>query len=100
MTVLVGGPDGSVAAQQGCARALFAGKTERARKQPVDEPFEPHRDFHELSAEARRDAIDHSAAHHRLADAAALAPRRPMTEQIGRSPPTDNDWDSSGRLKE
>ena len=58
-------------------------KPSAAVEQPVDEPFEPDRDLDEAAAEALCNAVDHRAAHHRLADAAARFPRRAMIEQIG-----------------
>ena len=55
--VLVGGPDRSVPLEERGAGAFFAGKTERAAAEPLDEPFESDRRFDQLAVQlsSRRD---------------------------------------------
>ena len=67
---------------KGCARALFAAEAKRAVEQAVHEPLEANRHLVELPAKLRGDAIDHLAAHHRLADRRFLAPLRPVLEEV------------------
>ena len=68
--------------QERRARALLAAEAERAVEQAVHEPLEADRHFVERPAELRGDAIDHLAADHRLADRRAVAPLRPVLEEV------------------
>ena len=81
--VLVGGPDGPVAAQERGPGALLAAEAERAVQQPVHEPLEPDRDLVQPPAQVGRHPVDHRAGDHRLADPDPLAPVAPAAEQVG-----------------
>src|SRR5688500_2124143 len=80
--ILVGAPRAPVAAQERRARALFPAEAERAVDQTVDEPLEPDRHLDEPSAEHRRDAVDHAAAHDGLAHASLRRPARAPLEEV------------------
>ena len=62
--------------------ALFAAEAKRTVKQAVREPLEPNRNFVELSAELRCDAINPQAAHHYFAYRRLFAPLWPMLEEV------------------
>ena len=64
------------------SRALFAAEAKRTVEQAIDEPLEADRHLVELPAKLRGDAIDHLAAHHRLADRRFLAPLRPVLKEV------------------
>src|ERR1700722_6290094 len=66
--VLVGGPDGSVAAEKRRAGGFFADETERAVEEASDKPLEPDGHFIHFSFHRRGDAINDAAADERLAD--------------------------------
>src|SRR5208337_5461581 len=65
--VLVRRPGAPIDPQEGRARTLFPAEAERTVEQAIHEPLEADRHLVELTAELRRDAIDHLAADHRLA---------------------------------
>src|SRR3954466_12677609 len=72
--VLVGAPDGSVAAEEACARAFFASETEGSGEESVDEPFEADGDFDDFAAEGCGDAVDNAAADEGLSDGGGFGP--------------------------
>ena len=80
--VLVGRPRRAVEAQERGARALLAAEAQRAVEQPAHEVLEADRHLDERPADPGRHAIDHAAAHDRLADRRVRAPARPVAEQI------------------
>jgi hypothetical protein len=64
------------------ARALFPAEAKRAVEQAINEPLETNRHLVELPAKFRGDAINHLAAHHRLADRRFLAPLRSVLKKV------------------
>ena len=81
--VLVGGPDRAVTPQKRRARAFLAAKAKRAVEQPVHEPLEADRDFHQAATQVGGDAVDHGTGDERLADRGLGAPAGAVAEQIG-----------------
>ena len=57
-------------------------KPSEPSSKPVDEPLEADRHLVQLPAELGGNAIDHLAAHQRLADRRVLAPFRPVLEEV------------------
>src|SRR6185437_7868746 len=80
-TVLVGSPDRTVTPQEGRARALLSSEADRTAHQSIHEPLEADGRFLERAAEPRRDAIDHAAAHHGLANTGCMRPVGTVVEQ-------------------
>src|SRR5262245_33782356 len=80
--IFIGCPDGSIATQKCCARALFATKTERAVNQSFDEPLKAHGDFNEPPAKFLHHSVDHAAADDSLADRDRLRPLGAVREKI------------------
>ena len=66
--ILVGGPDLTVPAKEGGAGALFAGEAERAREQPVHEPFEADWNLIHGPCDSSGGVVDEVAADDRFAD--------------------------------
>ena len=91
-SVLVRRPDAAIQTDERRARALFAAEAKRAVEQAVHEPLEADRHLVELSAELRGDAIDHLAAHHRLADRRFPAPLRSVLEEVEDGDRQGSDW--------
>lgn len=58
-TVLVGGPNRAVLAQERCPGGFFAAETVGAIDEPVDEPFEADRNLLQRTAEIGGNAVDH-----------------------------------------
>ena len=80
--VLVGGPDASVAAQEGGTGALLATEAERGVQQARDEPLEAHRHLEQRAALPGGDAVEQGRGHHRLADLGRGRPARAVLEQV------------------
>src|SRR5207237_34564 len=80
--VLVGRPDGAVAAEEARAGGFFAAEADRAVEQSRREPFEADRDFAKFSIQAGDDAIDHGAADQRFADGRGARPLRAVREEV------------------
>ena len=71
-------------------------KQQRAVEQAGDEPLEPHRHLDKLPAQCCHHAVDHAAAHQRLAHRRArLCQSRPVGRAGSRWPRPGNDWGSS-----
>ncbi len=81
-TVLVSGPDRTVAAQERGAGAFFTAKTQRALEQPLSEVFEADRHFVQATAQALGHPIDHAAADHGLADRCIGTPLGTVLKQV------------------
>src|SRR5271170_4630140 len=80
--VLVRRPHGAVGAQKRTAGTFLTAKSDRTIDQPVHEPLEADRRLDELAFKAGRNAIDHAAAHHGLADGGVFAPSRAIGKQV------------------
>ena len=80
--VLVGGPDGAVAAEEGGAGGLFADEAEGAVDEAVDEPLEAYGDFHHGAVEAFGDAVDDAGGDEGFADTYVGGPAGPMGEEV------------------
>ncbi len=82
-TVLVGGPDPAVAAQERRARALLPAESEGGVDQPVHEPLETDRNLDDLTSEPGGDPVNHARTDQGLADRGSAGPAVAMREQIG-----------------
>ncbi len=67
-TILVGGPDGTIFAQEGGARALLAAKAELAAVEAIHEPFKADRHLFEGAANLAGHPVDHGGRDQRLAN--------------------------------
>ena len=80
--ILVGGPDGTVLAQEGGTRALLAAKAELAAVETVHEPLEADRHLFEGATDLAGHPVDHGRGDQRLADGRPLGPAGSVGEQI------------------
>ncbi len=81
-TILVGGPDGAIFAQEGGARALFTTKAELAAVEAIHEPLEADRHLFQSAANLTGHPIDHGRGDQRLADGSISSPAGAVGKQI------------------
>src|SRR5678815_5099067 len=81
-TIFIRRPDGTVAAKETCARALFTTEANRAVHETRHEPLETYRCFPKPAAKFLHNAIDHLAADECFPDCGLSRPFAPVREQI------------------
>ncbi len=81
-TILVGGPDSAIFAQEGGARALLAAKAELAAVEAIHEPLEADRHLFQGAANLAGNPVDHRGGDQRLTDGSILGPAGSVGEQI------------------
>src|SRR5512143_2303573 len=80
--VFVRRPDAAIQTDKRRARTLFPAEAKRAVEQAIHEPLEANRYLVELPPQLRADAINHLAAHHRLANRRFREPLRSVLEEV------------------
>ncbi len=81
-TILVGGPDGTIFAQEGGARALLATKAKLAAVEAIHEPLEADRYLFEGAANLTGNPVNHGRRYQRLANGCIGRPAGAVGKQI------------------
>ena len=81
-SIFVGGPDGSVAAKEACAGALFSSEAVGAIDESRNEPLETYGHLAQFAAKLFHYFVDHAAAYEGFSHGDIRAPLRTMREQV------------------